>query len=82
MGIPKAALTLDPVADLTVLGLLLELHLVENQVPSGRGPVDRQTVVASNPLGADVRVHGNGVRATIIGFRRHRQVRERNGLVE
>ena len=75
-------LTLNTVTDLAELSLLLELHLVEDQVPSGGGPIDSQSIVASDPLGADIRVHGNSVRATIVGARGHRQVRERNGLVE
>lgn len=78
----KTGLTLDMIADLTKLGLLRELHLMEDDIASGRGPVDRQAVVATNPLCADVRVHRNGVRIAVVGCRRHRQVRERNGLVK
>ena len=73
---------MNTITDLAELSLLLELDLVEDQVPSGGGPIDSQSIVASDPLGADIRVHGNSVRATIVGARGHRQVRERNGLVE
>lgn len=67
----KAGLTLDMVIVFSKLGLLFELHLVKDQVPSGRGPVDSQVVVATDPLGADIRVHRNGVQIAVVGFCRH-----------
>ena len=70
------------ITDFGEISLLLELHLVEDEIAGRGGPVDRETVVPRDPFGADVGVDRHGVGAAIIGRCRYRHVGEGDGLIE
>ena len=75
-------LTLYVVRDLRERLLRSQLNLVSDDAAGGGSPVRGQTVVASNPLGADVGVNLDRVRFTIVGSCGQNEVREGQRLFD
>ena len=53
-----------------------QLNLVSDDAAGSGGPVRGQTVIASNPFGADIGVNLHGVGFTIVGSCRQDKVRK------